>query len=416
MKQEECMSHNCEYRCEGKRFYSLYIDEKPANMHILGFAVGMGMGHAVQMPGFWFGDGGAAEKNKLRRYLSLEAAVEGEKALVESISRSGQLDMIMLPPDHSDGKKTPAGKAGNGVIISLEKLPEGRSPCTGGNQRSIEDLAKAIESNPSHVDEYFERAQLYAEKKEYQHAIDNYNRAIEINYNTIITAAAYANKGSVYLQQRDYDAAISDFTKAIEVDPSCVPGYFNRGSAYFMKELYSQAISDLSEAVRLAPELAAAWDIRGDAYARERNYDLAIADYSRAIELGPKLVMTYLKRGEAFYHKKDYEHTIQDYDRAINLGAANDPHAYHNRGCALYKKGDYTNAIADLNEAISLDPNIPEVWDCRGRVYFDKEQYARAIEDFSEAIRLNPDFVNAHQSRDIAYYKMNEKLRNNKEQ
>jgi hypothetical protein len=112
------MSHNCEYRCAddrsgGKqRTFNLFIDEKPTNMRIFGI-----LHKGMMMPGrgmpriesLWFAEGGLPEpeKNNIkgRYYPSLEAAFQGEKLLVESISRAGQIDKIMSPPDDSGDKK-----------------------------------------------------------------------------------------------------------------------------------------------------------------------------------------------------------------------------------------------------------------------------------------------------------------------
>jgi tetratricopeptide (TPR) repeat protein len=270
-----------------------------------------------------------------------------------------------------DNGKTPGGEMKN-VTIFMREFGNGRPLHTGSNSRSLNDLNRAIESNPKHVDEYFERAQLFIEKKEYWRAIDDYNRAMNNGYNNAtIRATALSSRGCVFLIMKDYDSVINDCTKAIAIDPSCVPGYFNRGSAYFMKKQYKPAISDCAEAIRLAPNLVGAWDMRGDAYMFEGNSDLAIADYSRVVKLNPTLVKTYLKRGEAFYHKQNYKGAIEDYDQAVKLGRA-DPHLFYNLGCACYKNGEYDRAIVNLNEGIRLDPNIAEIWRVRDLVYSAK--------------------------------------------
>ena len=48
-----------------------------------------------------------------------------------------------------------------------------------------------------------------------------------------MTLDAYYNRGNAYSDKGDYDRAIADYTRAIEIEPddSCV--YYTRGDAYY---------------------------------------------------------------------------------------------------------------------------------------------------------------------------------------
>ena len=46
---------------------------------------------------------------------------------------------------------------------------------------------------------------------------------------------AYNNRGSAFHYKGQYDRAISDYNKAIEIDPEYALAFFNRGVAYFKK-------------------------------------------------------------------------------------------------------------------------------------------------------------------------------------
>jgi hypothetical protein len=91
------MDHECEYRREGNsNKYTLYLDGKPAGMCIFGATVLPGttpipgIGQLVssdrgmpRKPNIWLAAGGGDEK-ALRPYKSLEAAIEGEKTLINN--------------------------------------------------------------------------------------------------------------------------------------------------------------------------------------------------------------------------------------------------------------------------------------------------------------------------------------------
>ena len=53
---------------------------------------------------------------------------------------------------------------------------------------------------------------------------------------------AYNNRGGAYYLKGEYDSAIVDFTKAIELNPNYAIAYNNRGVAYHLKKEYDSAI------------------------------------------------------------------------------------------------------------------------------------------------------------------------------
>jgi tetratricopeptide (TPR) repeat protein len=65
-------------------------------------------------------------------------------------------------------------------------------------------------------------------------------------------AAAYYNRGSTYQQKGDFDRAIADFSKAIELKANYDAAYNARGLVYAAKGDYERALSDVTRATELA--------------------------------------------------------------------------------------------------------------------------------------------------------------------
>ncbi len=66
-------------------------------------------------------------------------------------------------------------------------------------------------------------------KKQYDLALIDFNKAIEINpYNGIL----YFIRGRIYIRQEHFDLAIKDFTQTIELDPQDPNVYMGRGISY----------------------------------------------------------------------------------------------------------------------------------------------------------------------------------------
>ncbi len=71
----------------------------------------------------------------------------------------------------------------------------------------------------------------------------------------LIDAEAYSNRGIAYLSKGQYDQAISDFTKALEINPRYTDAYYNRGVSYFDKGQYDKAWEDVYKAQDLGHEV-----------------------------------------------------------------------------------------------------------------------------------------------------------------
>ena len=109
------------------------------------------------------------------------------------------------------------------------------------------------------------------------------------------TAEEYYNSGNACYKQGNYDQAISDYTKTIEINPNIVEAYNNRGGAYIHKGKYEQAISDCTMAIKLEPDYAYAYNNRAGAYYDKKEYDKAWADVHKAEELGATVDSQFLE-------------------------------------------------------------------------------------------------------------------------
>ena len=91
------------------------------------------------------------------------------------------------------------------------------------------------------------------------------------------------NRGIAYIEKGQYDQAISEFTKAIEINPGFAEAYGNRGAAYFKKGEHDLAISDCNKALEIKPAYAEAYSYRGAAYAGKGQYDLPSQSSTRPL-------------------------------------------------------------------------------------------------------------------------------------
>jgi len=131
------------------------------------------------------------------------------------------------------------------------------------------------------------------------------------------SAVDYFNRGVAENASGDFEGAIADYNRAIELDPKYAAAYSNRGNAKQAKGDLDGAIADCSRAIELDPKDPVAHKYRGVAKKAKGDLNGAIAEYDRAIELDPKFAAAYFHRGIAKQAKGDLKGAIGDINGAI---------------------------------------------------------------------------------------------------
>ena len=226
---------------------------------------------------------------------------------------------------------------------------------------ALVNLSKAIDLNPNYVDAYFLRGLIYGSQYDFDKAIADFEKVVELDPShtdaKAMHADAYAARGADYALEKNYDKAIADFERAIELDPdkaefkAAAATYFLRGATRYEEgdnesafTDLDRAISDIEKIIELDPDnsevriaIGEAYLVRGIAHFQGGNYDRAIADLERAIEL---------------------ENSAADLKEAA-------AYAYLRRGVSHAEGGDHDRAIADFNRAVEIEPENSRVRNAR---------------------------------------------------
>jgi len=117
-------------------------------------------------------------------------------------------------------------------------------------EKILPELNQAIERNPNDAEAFRLRGEAYAQRKDYNRAIDDYDKAIKIDSND---AESYAFRGAAYSEKHEQDKAMLDFNEAIRLNPNCKNAYWFRGALYGTKGEHDKSISDYEEALRIDP-------------------------------------------------------------------------------------------------------------------------------------------------------------------
>ena len=183
-------------------------------------------------------------------------------------------------------------------------------------------------ANPLATKSYNSGIEKY-EQGDYQGAIANFTKAIEINSQD---ADYYYGRGDSKFELKDFQGAVIDYTKAIEINPQFAYSYSNRGASKDYLGDYQGAISDFTAAIKINPQVADFYYNRANVKGQLKDYQGAIADLDTVIELNPQFADAYLTRGNAKEFVNDLAGACADWKKAAGFGL-NDPAEWVKKQC-----------------------------------------------------------------------------------
>ena len=216
-------------------------------------------------------------------------------------------------------------------------------------------------------------------------------------------AFAYYNRGTIWQQRKDYDKAIRNYNRAIELDPG-FRRYYMAGKRVEREEGIRRGHHRLQPVDPARSRDPFAYYCRGWARRPGRNTMRRSPTSTRRSASTPNWRPPYYGRGLARSDEEDYVRAIADYDR----GHPPRPELPHRptttaAGCGVGITG-YDRAIADYNEAIRLDPKVASAYFNRGVARRDRMEWDKRLPDFDEAIRLDAREPYAHYHRGIVLF------------
>lgn len=240
----------------------------------------------------------------------------------------------------------------------------------------------AIANDELTADNFFRSGLEYIQKGNYQGAIDNFLKVIELKEDF---APAYSNLCVARLQTEDYENAIQNCSQAIRLTPKNVEALLNRGLAHYRQGDFKAAIADDNRFIKIKPYDFRAYYNRAIAIARLGYHQQAIIDYNRALSQvpqtsGPLIAEIYNDRGLANLELQNIPAALIDFSLAIRHNADNYK-AYFNRGCTCAKNGCFHKAIADFTEVIQFKPDDANAYLNLGVAYYHIGDRQAAIQN-----------------------------------
>lgn len=151
----------------------------------------------------------------------------------------------------------------------------------------------------------------------------NYAVAIQLMTKLVLSepdqASHYANRGLMYSHLEDWDRALADYNKALELNPELDSAYNNRANLYAKQHNWLEALGDYDQAIDLNPLNIRARLNQAITFREMGHYEDALACLDIALFFRAESAFLYAERGRVYHLLGDWNCAIADYNTALTL-------------------------------------------------------------------------------------------------
>lgn len=321
--------------------------------------------------------------------------------------------------------------------------------------KAVQHFSKAIKENENIPDYFYYRGLAYEKQKNYEKALQNYNNAQQQDPNHteagrniekirkrktavkeklmgVMNAETFFNSACAKLSDNEYQEAIEDLSKTIELQPNTAFYYVYRGvanryagnkenaskdfeyaqklnpntdffhynccRAKMLSKNYSDALQDINKAIELNTENANYYFFRAKIKQQAGRVNDAIEDYNTAHKKNPNhpeaLRCMAKLREEREEHKREMKN--KELQEKRKLYCHSKAHEYFENARYYLSIKEYNNAIQQLNKALKNASNTAYYFIYRGVAFCKLGNISAMNEDFKSARRLNTDAAMFH--------------------
>jgi len=141
----------------------------------------------------------------------------------------------------------------------------------------------------------YERARMKAEDKQFREAVVDYNLFHDAMMGQV-SSDFYFIREQAEMQCRMYQQAINDINKAIEMEPKNVEYWAEKGSVHLRVNQPDDAMKALNKAIELDAKNAAAYRMLGYCQIQQGKKKEGMANLEKAVELGDTVAKNLIEK------------------------------------------------------------------------------------------------------------------------
>jgi len=215
---------------------------------------------------------------------------------------------------------------------------------------AIEQLRKAVQTNPTSAETHADLAILLENQQQVVESIEHYHQAIRLNPDS---TTAHYNLGIILTKRGDVDEAIEHLRKAVQNDPLDADIHYDLALVLAMKGRIEEAMDQLRATIKIDPTYTKAHYNLGVLLARRGRVEEASASLRKTLNIDP----TYSR-------------------------------AHYNLGVILASRGNNEEAVDQFRQALRTEPEFAEAHESLGHALALQGKRDEAVKHYEEAVRI----------------------------
>lgn len=267
---------------------------------------------------------------------------------------------------------------------------------SGNIQSSLTLALNDLKSYPTDPEIYLHIAQLYTHLGEFDQAIIQYQKLIQLLPGKI---GYYLHYSKVLIKKGELEEALCLIEDAIAINSGSAWLYYHKCELLFQLKRYSETLEYGKKALSINPRYAAAYNLLSQTYMVLKNDQKALTALAKSIEIEGNNPITRYQYGKLLHQHKNFHPAIQQYQYAIQLNPKN-AHYFDSLSHSFEQLGQLKQALESQLKALELSPNNPWMQHYCGHLHKQLKQYHEAVKNFQYAIQLAPQNSDFRKSLD----------------
>ncbi|KAJ3449275.1 suppressor of rps4-rld [Anaeramoeba flamelloides] len=245
--------------------------------------------------------------------------------------------------------------------------------------------------NPE-VDKLIALGYLLVNKGFYNKGIVLFNSLV-VKYPNLL--AAHIGKGTCHAMLQEYQLAVDNFTKAIEINPDSLEAYKRRGQTRSAMGFDKKALSDLTIAFEKSDETDFECSYqRGIIFHKLKNYSRAIPDFEFCIKIQPRHIYSWNFLGLCLNGLGETTEAIVCYERALSFNP-NFKESLTNLAQINKDLGNYEKSLDYFERSIKIDPTYYNAQYLSALNFYASGRHRLAADRLLVALKIEPSNVDA---------------------
>jgi uncharacterized protein (TIGR02466 family) len=287
-------------------------------------------------------------------------------------------------------------------MIDQEKI---KNLFISGELDAVMDIVdKLLQENKENVFLWNIKGMVHSKKKEFSDSLSCFEECLLLDDKNDLV---YANLAFAFLELDNFDKAIENFKKALEINANSFQYHFELGKIYIKKDVIPNAITSLEKSLVINSDNTKASILLVGCYSQMSN-PIAITLMERVVSSHSENT-DYMRIISNLYRQfHDYNNSIKYLDSYLSL-IPDDVLALYDKGLCYYGLRDFNLAETYFMKSTEIDPDFQPNWLALGQTYYLQYKFKEAIEVLLWSHGLEPkDIVTLNQLAD-SYLASNQK-------